>query len=80
MFTLSGLFRPILGLFSGVRAIRALFLFFEKVSNLCAQEKDPILSLARIFYQNVNVLFAAVFPEPPLADLDLRCVGFALLV
>ena len=28
-----------------------------------------------IFYQNVNVLFAAVFPEPLLADLDLRCVG-----
>ena len=25
------------------------------------------------FFQNVNVLFAAVFPEPLLADLDLLC-------
>ena len=24
-----------------------------------------------VYNQNVNVLFAAVFPEPPLADLDL---------
>ena len=26
-----------------------------------------------VYNQNVNVLFAAVFPEPLLADLDLRC-------
>ena len=56
------------------------FFFGEKISTLCAQEKDPILSPVRVFYQNVNVLFAAVFPEPLLSDLDRRCVGFALFV